>query len=83
MWALFCMHVSKAMYSPEHIMTKAESTPATTDTVLKERDYSLEAVVEEFRPVVSHKLVTKGTDFAVHDQGFGIQVCESEDCHGR
>lgn len=29
--------------------------------------------------MVGHKLVTKGTDFAIHDQGFSIQVCDSED----
>lgn len=33
--------------------------------------------------MVSHKLITKGTNLAVHGQGFSIQVCEPEDGHGR
>jgi hypothetical protein len=66
-------------------MITYHSSLAENQRVFNELSFrrEIEAVVEEFRPVVSHKLVTKGTDFAVHDEGFSIEVCESEDGHGR
>ena len=66
-------------------MTTYHSSLAEHHRVLDELSFrrEIEAVVEEFRPVVSYELVTERTDFAVHDQGFGIQVCESEDGHCR
>ena len=61
------------------------SSLAENQRILNELSFrrEIEAVVEELRPVVSHKLIAKGTDFAIHNQGFGIQMCKSEDSHGR
>jgi hypothetical protein len=55
-------------------MTTYHSSLAENQRVFNELSFwrEIEAIVEELRPVVSHKLITKGTDFTVHDQGFGI-----------
>ena len=39
-------------------------------------------VVEQFRPIMRHELIAQATDFAVHGEGFGVQMGEAEDGHG-
>lgn len=66
-------------------MTTYHSSLAENQGVFNKLSFrrEVESRIEEFRPVVSHKLITKGKNLAVHGQGFSIQVCEPEDGHGR
>ena len=42
----------------------------------------VEPVVEQFGPVMRHELIAQAPDFAVHSEGFGVQMGEAEDGHG-
>jgi hypothetical protein len=50
-------------------MTTYHSSLAENQRVFDKLSFrrEIEAIIEEFRPMISHKLITKGTDFAVHD----------------